>query len=132
MKNIKKSSGQALVLLLVFASIAITITSAAVIMIAVNSATTTKADIGNTTLDVAESGTENALLRLLRDPNYGGETIRDLPVTGGVIDITVSPGNFPKTITSIGTYNNFKRTIQVAVGYNNNQYTVNSWKEITP
>lgn len=129
MKKSPKSSGQALVLLLVFASIAIIITTAAIIMIAVNSGTTTKSDIGNTTLDIAESGAENALLRLLRDPNYGGET---LPVNTGQAVITVTPGNFPKTITSIGTFNNFKRTIAVVVGYNNNQYTVSSWKEITP
>lgn len=122
----KKTVGQTLVLLLVFTSIAIIITSAAIVMIAVNSVTTTKSDIGNTTLDIAESGAENALLRLLRDPNYGGET---LPVNTGQAVITVTPGNFPKTITSIGTFNNFKRTIVVVVGYNNNQYTVSSWKE---
>lgn len=125
----KKSSGQALLLLLVFAAIAIVISSAAIVMIAVNSETTAKSDVGNTTLDVAESGAENALLRLLRDPNYNGET---LPVDSGQAVISVTPGNFPKTITSVGTFNNFQRTIAVVVGYNNSQYTVMSWKEITP
>ena len=72
---------------------------------------------------VAEAGAENALMRLLRDPSYTGET---LPVGNNNATVTVSGS----TITSIGQVNNLTRKIQVITSYNNNQMIVTSWKEI--
>jgi hypothetical protein len=71
----------------------------------------------------AESGAENALMRLLRDPTYTGET---LPVGNNSATVTVSGS----TIVSTGRANNLTRKIQVEVSYTNNQMTVISWKEI--
>lgn len=119
--------GQALLMLLVFMIIAITVTTAAAAMVFVNTANTQKMEGGNTALQIAESGMENALLRLLRNPNYTGET---LVIGNGTAAITVSGSN-PYTITSRGESGNFTRTLQVIVNYNGNM-TINSWREIYP
>ena len=72
---------------------------------------------------VAESGAENALMRLLRDPNYSGETMA-VGVNNAIVTVV---GN---RITSNGHVNNLTKKIQVDVSYNDNQMVITSWKEI--
>ena len=117
--------GQTLLMLLVFMIIALTVTSAATTLILVNSANTQKMEGGTIAFQIAESGIENALLRLLRNPAYTGET---LPLNGGSATITVA-GTNPYTITSIGENGNFTRTLQVVVNYNGIM-TFSSWREV--
>lgn len=123
--------GQSLVTLLFFMVISITITSAAVIVVLVNSVSASKLEQGVNAYYVAESGTENALLQLLRNPSYAGET---LTVGSGNATITVSGGGVnPYTILSVGKIGNFARTIQVVATYNIGTATplsITSWKEI--
>lgn len=121
-------SGSALVVLLVLMVVAITITSAAVMITLVNSQATTRGVMGEYTLDIAESGAENALLRLLRDPNFAGETIQ---VNGGISTSTIS-GSPNKTIVSDGKLGAFTRKVQVTVSYTNDIMNIISWKEIAP
>ncbi len=118
--------GQSLVTLLVFMIIGITITSAAVVMTITNSQNATKFQEGMIAFQVAESGAENAIIRLLRDPNYTGET---LAIGGGTAVITVS-GTTTKTIVSAGTNGNYYRKVQVIAGYVNNLLTITSWQEV--
>ena len=120
------SMGQALISLLFFMIIAITITSAAIIMIFTNSLSASAAQQGDVSYAAAENGIENALLRLLRDPTYKGET---LPSNGGNATVQIV-GNDPYTITSDGYVNSYKRTIQVVASYTTGQLTISSWKEI--
>jgi hypothetical protein len=124
--KIKKQKGQTLVILLTYMVIAVIVTTASIALI-INSATgTDRVYQGSNSLDVAESGAETAMIKLLRDPNYAGET---LVIDGGEAVITVS-GTNPKTVLSEGTVNNFTRTIQVIVDMSNNTLTATSWKEI--
>lgn len=121
------NSGQALIALVIFMVVATIIISGAVTVIVVNSKTTGKFYQGVVSYDIAEAGIENALIRLLRDPNYTGETLTigsdttTIQVTGG--------GEIPYTITSTSQVGNFKRTIQATAEYNNSILTINSWKE---
>lgn len=124
MKNFQK--GQALITLLFFVLISLTITTGAIIIIIANSISVSKFQEGTLAYYVAESGAENALLRLLRDPNYTGET---LTVGVGTAVITVT-GTNPKTVVAVGLNGNFKRTVQVEMNYNNGYYTFSNWKEI--
>lgn len=117
--------GQALITLLIFVVVALTVTATATVLFVSNSQATTKLEVGLNALDIAESGAENALIRLLRDSTYTGET---LPVGSGTATITVT-GTNPKTITSTGRMGNFTRIIQVVVSYSS-ILTVTSWKEI--
>jgi Na+-transporting NADH:ubiquinone oxidoreductase subunit NqrC len=132
MKQIKqtrqiKHEGQTLVVLLVLVSVALIITTASVIIMTVNNTAATRFDRGQVVLDVAESGMENALMRMLRDPNYIGET---LTIGEGSAVITVSGSGFPKTITSKGTVGITVRTIQTQVDSTNNVLSVVSWREV--
>lgn len=122
--NLEK--GQALVTLLFFSIVAITITSAAVIVAVTQAKGGTTIGLSHEVYYLAESGAENALLRLLRDPNYTGEQLV-LPV--GTISIAVTGVN-PKTIISQSNVNGFLRKIQVQADYTNTVLTVLSWKEI--
>lgn len=119
--------GQALITLLFFTIIATTVTSAAVVMIITNSLSGAKLQQGSIAYEVAQTGVENARLRLLRNPNYQGET---LPVGQGNVVITVSKSNGNYTIISKGTIGNFTRQIQVIADYTNNLFTVKSEEEI--
>jgi len=119
-------NGQALTMLLVVMVAGMIITSAAVITIVINSAATSKLASGEEAYHIAESGAENAILRLVRDPSYVGET---LTVGNGSATITVT-GSGPKTIVSEGVMGSFRRKIQVVGTYVNNIFTVSTWSEI--
>ncbi len=124
--NLKYQTGQTLVILLIYMVIAIIVTTASMALVLNSSTGTDKAYQGANALDIAESGAETAMIKLLRDPKYGGET---LIVDGGKTEISVK-GTNPITILSKGTINNFTRTIQVVVDTSNNTMTATSWKEI--
>lgn len=118
--------GQALVTLLVFVVISLIITSASVSIVLVNSLSASKFEQGLMARSFAESGIENALLRLLRDPGYTGETLN---LNDGSATVTVA-GTNPKTITSIGRIGNFTRTIEAQAAWTNYILSVTSWREI--
>lgn len=118
--------GQTLIILLIYMVIAIIVTTASIALVINSSRGTDKVYQGANSLDIAESGAETAMIKLLRDPNYIGETVT---VGNGQAVITVN-GTNPKIIVSKGTLNNFTRTIQVIVDTSNNVLTATSWKEI--
>lgn len=117
--------GQALVILLIFMIIALTVTSAGVMVVLVNSISSSSISQSQEVYFIAESGIEDALLRLARDPNYGGENVT---VGSGTTAVTISGGS-TKTITSTATLGNFKKQIVASASYNNYVWSVNSWKE---
>ncbi len=118
--------GQALISLLVFTAIATTVTAGAVAVTIINSQATTKYTQGETVYRIAEAGIENAILRLIRDRTYIGET---LDLAGGTATITLS-GTTTVTITSEGKLGDNVRKIQVVGDLVNNQFTQTSWNEI--
>ncbi len=118
--------GQTLVALLFFMVITITIVSAAVVAIFVNVTSTGKMQGSEAAYYIAESGAEEALINLLRNPTYSGGTIA---VGEGEAVITVN-GDDPKNIRSSGTVGNHKRTIEVMAGYTDNILRVLSWNEV--
>lgn len=119
--------GQALITLLFFTVIATTVTSAAVVIIVVNSLSGAKFQQGSIAYQVAQTGIENAKLRLLRDPNYAGET---LPVGNGSAVVTVTKNGTNYTILSKGTIGNFMRQVQVEATYANNLFVVTTSQEV--
>lgn len=122
----KQNSGQTLIIFLIYILVAIIVTTAATAIILSNSRNTDKLYQGTTAYDVSESGAETAILKLLRDPNYTGET---LTVGDGTATITIT-GTNPKTIISKGTINNFTKSVQAIVDMSNNVLTVTSWKQL--
>src|SRR4051812_11592764 len=109
--NKSNQKGQAMIILLFFVLVSIMVTSSAVILAFVNSQSAAKVQVGSSALSVAESGAEEGVLRLLRDPlNYTSET---LTVNGGTAQIVVTTVGSTKTIVSTGMVSNFIRKIQV-------------------
>lgn len=119
-------AGQTLITLLVFIVVATTITTTAVAILLNTTESSSIASNAISATQIADSGAENAILRLIRDPSYTGE---DMDIGNGNAHISVS-GTNPKTITSIGSINNFKKTVQVIVTYNNNIMSVSSWNYV--
>lgn len=123
----KQHKAQALVTLLVFTATALIITTAAVTVTLINALAADKFAQGEQALHIAEAGADNAVLRLLRNPNYTGES--NLAIGSGTATITVT-GTTTKTIVSEGTTGNFKRKIQAVGTFSGNVFTVGSWSEI--
>lgn len=125
--------GQAMITLVFFVLIAMTISASAVMVMISNSIATSKFEQGNLTYYIAEAGVENAILRLLRNPSYCGEV---LPVGTGNATITVVDGSggctgvSPFTITVVGAEGNFSRTIQLQATYGTGGLVITSWEEI--
>lgn len=131
MKHLKfilnSNSGQALVTLLFFTIIGMTIVSAAAVFVYENSQSASITEQGTYAYYIAESGIEEALLQMLRDPNYvGTPALEPLLIGAGSVKIEVSSG----VITATGTYQNMVRKIQAQTVYNNSILTISSWKEI--
>jgi hypothetical protein len=126
MTNTKYQGGQTLVLLLVFVMVTIAITTAATFIIATNSLSTTAVSQGLVTKQMAETGAEKALLQLLRDPNYKGETFS---VDSGTVVASVS-GTTNLTIISTAVNGDFTKRVEVKATYSNNVLTPGSWKDI--
>lgn len=127
---VRAQKGQALITLLFFTVIGITVTSAAAAIIMVNSLSGTKQQQGELAYMVAQSGAENAILRLLRSPSYTGET---LPVGSGQAVISVSGSGTtasPYVILSRGTVGNYLRQVEVQARYENNLLEVISRREV--
>lgn len=115
--------GDILVTLLFFMVISLAIITS-IVFIAFNTLKSgTYLEQGTVAYYGAETGIENALLRLVRNPSYSGET---LILDQGTVLIEVN-GNI---ITSTATISNSVRQVQVETVYNNNILEISSWKEI--
>lgn len=127
MKNTNLKTGQIAIMLVLIIVVLTTITTAAVAVAISSTRDTTTLTLGEEALSIAESGAENAILRLLRDSTYAGEV--GLPIGLGNATITVT-GTTTKTITSKGVLGTMVRTIQATVSNSSGQYTVSNWHEL--
>lgn len=123
---LENEKGSALVTLMAFMAAAILVTSASAAVSVITTQSISDNESSEEVLFIAESGMENAILRLLRDRTYSGET---LSIGGGSAVVTVSGGPI-YTITSVGSYNNFSRTVEVVGDLSNNEFSISSWSEI--
>ena len=122
MKN-KSQKGHILVTLLFFMVISISIITS-IVFIAFNTLKSgSSMEQGTLAYYAAETGVENALIRLVRDPAYSGETFT---LDQGSVLIEVSGD----VITSTATIGNSIKKIQVETVYNNNILEISTWKEV--
>ena len=118
--------GQTLVVLLVFVAMAMAVVSAAVAVVISNTQSSSRYELGQMALGLAESGAEEAMLLLLRDPSFAGET---LTTVDGTATISVT-GSDPKTINSVATVEGANRKVQVVADYSAGVLEVQTWREI--
>jgi hypothetical protein len=138
--------GQALITLLFFMIIGITLIVAASVVTLGNVASTGATEQGTIAYYAAENGIEDALLQLLRypcalptgaypacpAPNGSGTTTLSYmqgSLTASAV-VTVTTSGSTLTITSTGTYANAIRKIQVQETNGSSGWTVDYWKEI--
>jgi len=116
-----------MVILLVFMIVAIIMTTMAVALVIINATSASKVEQGDMALKLAESGAENALLRLMRDPSYTGT--ETFTIGTGHVTATATATN-PIIIRSQGREGEFVRTTSVSASFINTVLTIHSWKEI--
>lgn len=126
MTNIK--SGQIAIMLILVLLVLTTITTAVVAIAFSTSRDTTTMSLGSSAYAIASSGAENAILQLLRNSNYVGES--NLSVGDGSVTIIVTTNGTTKTILSTATVNNVVRSVSVDASLINGQLNVLSWQEI--
>lgn len=121
--------GQTLVSLLIIIAVTILAVASAIVSASLSS-TTAITTISDKVYYSAETGAEEALIKLLRDPSYPGET---LGLSGINVEITVSsPSPTERVITSTASTNSIKRRVDVSAQFLNNILTVTSWDEMIP
>lgn len=126
-KNAQQHSGYVAVVLLIFVVAATVIATAALGMTMANLASVSTYEEGAEAMTVAQSGAENAVLRLLRDPSYTGET---LVIGSGTATVTASSTASTSAITSVGVMGSKKRKVQVNLTRISGVLTVTSWAEV--
>jgi hypothetical protein len=124
MKQLNQS-GQTLIALLIFMLVAMTVTIAATAIAIINLQGNTSFANGQLALQNAQSGVENAVLSLERNPSYTGGTI---PLASGTDTITVS-GSGTLTIVSVGTDGNFSRTLTATATDTSDIISITNWSE---
>lgn len=120
-------SGSILTALIVFVAIGLLITTSATVLLADQMLLGEKDARSASLIYTAESGAENAILRLLRDPSYTGEQL--LTSDGLIIDIAVQSGP-PIVVTSRVEASNLTRSVQVELTRLNGVLEVQSWQQI--
>jgi len=117
--------GQALtsLLIIMFIGLSVIATTSGIL----NSSLSSTAGLleSNDALVIAESGAEDALLKILRNPSYIGGT---LPFDIGTATINIASTN-PYTFISTGQVGSHQRSIKVTINNNGGITTVTSWKE---
>lgn len=122
-----KQDGQVLVSILIIIAVAVLATSTAVVASSL-SRTTGVSITSDKLLYAAESGAEEAIVKLLRDPTYSGESVN---INGVSVNIDIiSPTPSERVITSKATQDNLIRKVAVSAEFVNNILTVNSWRQI--
>ena len=121
----KNQKGSALVTLLIFVTTGIIVISGAVAVTLINTQGTSEFGSGEKVLQIAESGAEEAVQKIIRDYDYSGGTIN---IGSGQVTVSVS-GAATKTIESVGSLGDYERTIQVTVEIVDDTITVVGWIE---
>lgn len=124
----KSNQGQVLVILIVFMAIMSAVTVMAVNLMITNSSSARKLEQGVNLLQIAESGVELSLIKLLRDPlNYTGETFT---IDGASVTVNIT-GGVTKTLVSTGVLDGFTRKVEVLLSDPiDDTMVITSWKEI--
>lgn len=119
-------SGYMLTALLVFLVVIIVVTTTSVLVSVSSLRSETYFDFGSEALAAADSGAENAILRLLRDPTYLGETLQ----VGNTDVIITVVGSAPQVVTVVADSGSFERTVEVRLQRVDGMLQVTSWKEL--
>jgi len=122
----KKQKGQALIMVILIGIIAlIAVVSAATLVISELKKNTT-VSFGVSQYQITYGALENALMRVLRDPNYTGETVT---LATSTCIITVS-GSSPKTVEARCSDGTYSRKINATATFTGGVMAVSGISEV--
>lgn len=124
-KTLKEQGGQALITLLFFMVIGVTVISSAALVMSASTLSASTSELGIMAYYTAESGAENGFLYLLRNPSYSG-TLPTLSVGEGQAVVSINSG----TVFSTGTFGTAERKIQIKTSYVNGTINMLFWGEV--
>jgi len=105
------------------------VVSSAVAIIITNSTAASKVEQGQMAYEAAESGLEEAIIQLLRNPDFSG-TVSHVSTGLSEFSYTIGP-IYPKTIDSYGSYHQFTRHLNTTATYNlQGSLIIGRWQEI--
>lgn len=130
--NLLNQNGNALITLLFFIVIAVTVISSTALVLSANMLSTHSVEQGTEAYYAAESGAENGILDVLRNPPITISVAQTMPIGNGHADITISDTivGTSKKIISTGTSGTSTRKIEVDLKNESSGINVTSWKEI--
>jgi hypothetical protein len=123
----RANSGMALVTVIIFSAIGSIVIIAALSLTSITSQSSLYFLQGQRALLVAEAGAENALMRLLRDPDFSQEV---LTIADGTARIEVSREAETRVILVEGRVGFTTRKVEVRTIDTNGITTVKSWGEV--
>jgi hypothetical protein len=127
--NHKFKEGQALIGVLAVIAVSIVLVSSLMMNSLISADSSLKLRQSSIAISAADSYMQNALIKIIRDPNYTGET---LTLDNGRVIIEVT-GDNPKNVSikSINSQNDILRQLSADVGYNaSGAISVSNWTEI--
>ena len=125
-----KQQALALITVLIFGALAMIVIIFGITLMVIQTDSSRQFFTAQKSLSLAESAMENALLRLLRNPNYSGEI---LTFPEGTARIVVSDDGTNKLVTvtaSTGQILDSVRIIQVVLIEEDGRLVVQSWREL--
>lgn len=122
----KWREGQAAVMVLAISLLLIFMVTTMVAVVFSLLSDTTMLSKGEKALFIAETAAEDSILRLLRNPDYAGDT--NIMIGGGSADVVVT-GVGSKTLEVTAFYGETRRNLAVEVAIVNGELSVVSWGE---
>lgn len=125
-RQFSSQTGSVMIALLIFIIVGTLVTSSAVMLMVDNTVISTAELTATEVHNMAESGAENAILRLLRDPSYTGETM----IVGDGQVVVIVTGSEPIIVNSQASLASTQKTVEVELSRQNGVLTVNSWEAV--
>lgn len=122
----KLAKGQTMVMVVLLTVVVASVASAVVALVTTNALNVMREERGNQALLTAETGVEEGLLRLLRDPNYAGGV---LTTAKGSATVLVE-GGAAKTVSSEAVVGGYVRRVEAQVRIEQGRLFIDSWREM--
>ncbi len=111
--------------MIAFVAIAMVIIPSMVVLNINGGQSTVRQQQGSLALTMAEAGIENAMMRLLRDNTYAGET---LVIDGNTVTTSVT-GTTIKTVLATGSAGVYRRTVEITASNSAGILDIITWRE---
>lgn len=121
------TEGQALITVIFIAVIGMMIATGAIMTLVSSFESTSVQELDRLAIAAAESGVENSVIRLMRDPTYTGEMLQVDANSTATVTVVSNPSI---TITSTGVVGSVAKKIVATAHFSALALILDSWKEV--